>query len=159
MKRVLAATLRGVLIVLAVTAGTLRAEPPPVQYPEIPLTPSQETHYRTLLFTLRCLVCQNESLLDSDAPLAADLRQKVRKRIAAGETDDQIKKYLTDRYGDFVLYKPPLQRNTVLLWTGPFVLAAIGLIALIAFARRSRARAVTRTVDEAAVKRLLEEDL
>ena len=146
------------LALLLIAVPGLRAEPAPVQYPEVPLSDAQESHFRELLFTLRCLVCQNESLLDSDAPLAADLRQQVRTRIAQGESDALIKKYLTDRYGDFVLYKPPMQANTLLLWIGPFVLALIGLVAAILYARRSHRRAAPAAVDEAAVKRLLEED-
>lgn len=146
------------LALLLFAVPGLRAEPPPAKYPEVPLSDAQELHFRELLFTLRCLVCQNESLLDSDAPLAADLRQQVRTRIAQGESDAQIKKYLTDRYGDFVLYKPPMQANTVLLWVGPFVLALIGLVVAVVYTRRTRQRATPATVDEAAVKRLLEED-
>jgi cytochrome c-type biogenesis protein CcmH len=153
------ASLRAALLALLLLAVPgLRAEPPPVKYPEVPLTDAQESHYRELLFTLRCLVCQNESLLDSDAPLAADLRQQVRTRVAKGESDTEIKKYLTDRYGDFVLYKPPMQANTVLLWVGPFVLALVGLITVILYSRRTHRRAAPAIVDEEAVKRLLEED-
>jgi cytochrome c-type biogenesis protein CcmH len=150
--------LRAALLALLVAAPGLHAEPAPVKYPEVPLSDTQESHFRELLFTLRCLVCQNESLLDSDAPLAADLRQQVRTRIAQGQSDSEIKKYLTDRYGDFVLYKPPMQANTLLLWIGPFVLALIGLAAAILYARRTRRQAAPAPVDEEAVKRLLEED-
>ncbi len=146
------------LALLMVAVPGLRAEPPPVQYPEVPLSNAQESHYRELLYTLRCLVCQNESLLDSDAPLAADLREQVRTRIAKGESDTQIKKYLTDRYGDFVLYKPPMQANTLLLWIGPFVLAFVGLVIAIVYVRRTHRLAAPVKVDEQAVKRLLEED-
>lgn len=152
------AFLRAALLALLVAAPGVHAEPPPVKYPEVPLSDAQESHFRELLFTLRCLVCQNESLLDSDAPLAADLRQQVRTRIARGESDTEIKKYLTDRYGDFVLYKPPMQANTLLLWIGPFVLALTGLAAAILYSRRTRRQAAPAKVDEEAVKRLLEED-
>jgi cytochrome c-type biogenesis protein CcmH len=118
----------------------------------------QETRYRRLLATLRCLVCQNETLLDSDAPLAADLRAQVRARVARGESNATIKRYLTDRYGDFVLYKPPLQPNTWLLWGGPFLLALIGLIVVVIFVRRTQRQAREVRVDADALRRVLEED-
>jgi cytochrome c-type biogenesis protein CcmH len=76
---------------------------------------------------LRCLVCQNETIADSRAGLAVDLRSKLREQMAAGKSDAEIIAFMTERYGDFVLYKPPLKATTVLLWAGPFVLLAIGL--------------------------------
>ncbi len=78
---------------------------------------------------LRCLVCQNQTLADSDAPLAADLRREVRELALAGKSDDDIRAYLTARYGDFVLYDPPVQPNTWLLWFGPGLLLAAGALA------------------------------
>jgi cytochrome c-type biogenesis protein CcmH len=77
---------------------------------------------------LRCLVCQNETIADSRADLAVDLRNKLREQMAAGKTDAEIITYMTDRYGDFVLYKPPMKPTTVLLWAGPFVLLALGVL-------------------------------
>jgi len=89
---------------------------------------------------LRCLVCQNETIADSRASLAQDLREKLREQIAAGKNDEQIIAFMTDRYGDFVLYRPPLKATTVLLWAGPFLLLAIGiLIGWRAVRARSRA--------------------
>jgi len=79
---------------------------------------------------LRCLVCQNESLADSNAPLAIDLKNEVRARMAAGESDAQIKKFLVDRYGNFVIYRPPFNAATLLLWLGPLLLAVIGILAV-----------------------------
>jgi cytochrome c-type biogenesis protein CcmH len=79
---------------------------------------------------VRCLVCQNETLADSQADLAADLRREIREQMKAGRSDEQIKAFLTERYGDFVLYRPPLRPSTVPLWFGPFVLAAGGFWAL-----------------------------
>jgi cytochrome c-type biogenesis protein CcmH len=125
---------------------------------EMPLSAEQESRYRGLLVTLRCLVCQNETLQDSDAPLAADLRAQIRARVARGESDADIRRYLTDRYGDFVLYKPPLQPNTWLLWGGPFLLLLTGLGVAFAFVRRSGRRAATADVDAEALRRLLEEE-
>jgi cytochrome c-type biogenesis protein CcmH len=77
---------------------------------------------------LRCLVCQNETIADSRADLAKDLREKLREQIAAGKSDEQIIAFMTERYGDFVLYRPPLKATTVLLWAGPFLLLAVGVL-------------------------------
>jgi cytochrome c-type biogenesis protein CcmH len=77
---------------------------------------------------LRCLVCQNETIADSRAGLAVDLRNKLREQMAAGKTDEEIIAFMTERYGDFVLYRPPLKATTVLLWAGPFLLLAIGVL-------------------------------
>lgn len=104
--------------------------------PNDPLTAAREVH---LAKQLRCLVCQNETIADSRADLAQDLRARLREQIAAGKTDAEIIEYMTARYGDFVLYNPPLKATTWLLWFGPFVLLVIG--ALVAWrvirARRS----------------------
>jgi cytochrome c-type biogenesis protein CcmH len=89
---------------------------------------------------LRCLVCQNETIAASQADLAKDLRKEIREQIKAGKSDDQIKQFLVDRYGDFVLYKPPLKATTVLLWAGPFALLLGGVIVLFVYVRRRRAR-------------------
>jgi len=85
--------------------------------------------YQHLTRELRCLVCQNETIADSNAPLAADLRRELRDLIAAGKTDDEVRKFLTDRYGDFVLYNPPFVARTWLLWAAPVIalLAALGV--------------------------------
>ena len=87
---------------------------------------------------LRCLVCQNQTLAESDADLAADLRREVRELAVAGKTDDQIRHYLVARYGDFVLYDPPVKPVTWLLWFGPFALLAVGAAAWIAVSRSRR---------------------
>jgi cytochrome c-type biogenesis protein CcmH len=91
---------------------------------------------------LRCLVCQNETLAESAAPLAEDLRKEVRELAVAGKSDDDIRAYLVARYGDFVLYKPPMKPVTYLLWFGPFLLLFGGLIAwLLVLRRRARMKA------------------
>ena len=87
-----------------------------------------ESRLRALSEELRCLVCQNQSLSDSSAELAVDLRNQVKALIEQGKSDAQIKSYLVDRYGDFVLFKPPVQANTWLLWFGPFLLLLLGAI-------------------------------
>jgi cytochrome c-type biogenesis protein CcmH len=92
---------------------------------------------RDLLEEIRCLVCQNQSLADSQAPLAIDLKREVRLLIKEGYRDEEIFNYLTDRYGDFVLYKPRLSAVTLLLWTGPFLMLFIAILALIRILRQS----------------------
>jgi cytochrome c-type biogenesis protein CcmH len=120
------------------------------------LDAEQHARYASMIAELRCLVCQNQSIAESNAPLAADLREQVEKQIAAGRSDAQIKSYLTDRYGDFVLYSPPFKRVTVLLWAGPSLLLLIGFAAAIRYARR--ARAPSAAPDAAQLARLLDEE-
>ena len=98
-----------------------------------------DARLKSLESELRCLVCQNQTLAESEAPLAADLRKEVRELAQAGKSDDDIRAYLVARYGDFVLYKPPVEPVTYLLWFGPFVLLAGGLaVWLIVLRRRAR---------------------
>lgn len=98
-----------------------------------------EARLKTLSNELRCLVCQNSTLADSNAPLADDLRNEIRKLMLEGKTDEEVKAYLVERYGDFVLYRPPLQANTALLWIGPFVMLLIGAITMfVVLKKRSR---------------------
>lgn len=93
-------------------------------------TAEQRARYQEMIHELRCLVCQNQTIADSHADLAKDLRDEVAEQIRAGRSDAEIIEYLTARYGDFVLYRPPVNQNTYLLWAGPFVLLAIGLVVL-----------------------------
>ena len=123
------------------------------------LTPEQEERYRTLIHELRCLVCQNQTIADSNAELAADLRKQVHDHIEAGYSDDDVRRYVTDRYGDFVLYKPPLTPRTALLWVGPFALAVIGLWLVIRLLRRARvAPSSAAPVDAERLRHLLDEE-
>ena len=87
-----------------------------------------DARLKSLETQLRCLVCQNQTLAESEAPLAADLRNEVRELAQSGKSDDDIRAYLVARYGDFVLYKPPVKPVTYLLWFGPFLLLAAGLV-------------------------------
>ena len=88
---------------------------------------------------LRCLVCQNQTIADSHADLAVDLRRQVREMLSQGQTDQQVVDYMTARYGDFVLYRPPFKSTTALLWIGPGLMAVLGLLALVLILRhRSR---------------------
>jgi cytochrome c-type biogenesis protein CcmH len=88
--------------------------------------PVVEQRLKDLAEELRCLVCQNQTIADSNAPLALDLRNQIRAQVAQGRTDDQIRAYMVERYGDFVLYKPPFKASTVVLWLGPVLLLVLG---------------------------------
>jgi cytochrome c-type biogenesis protein CcmH len=100
--------------------------------------PQLEARVRRVTSELRCLVCQNQTIADSNAPLALDLRNQIRTQIAQGRSDDQIRDYMVDRYGDFVLYRPPLRATTLLLWLGPFALLLTGAGAFVLIVRRRR---------------------
>jgi len=100
--------------------------------------PADKARYDKLAHELRCLVCQNQTLADSDASLAIDLRRQLESMIVDGRSDDEIKAYLVARYGDFVLYRPPMQSNTWLLWFGPFALLAIGIVIWFGLHRRRK---------------------
>ena len=104
--------------------------------------PQIEARLKTLAVELRCLVCQNQTLADSHAPLAEDLRREVREMIAKGMSDREITDFLVQRYGDFVLYRPPWKASTTLLWLGPFLLLIAGATGLV-FALRRRQKKLT----------------
>jgi len=103
---------------------------------------AQEQRYNTLIDELRCLVCQNQNLADSNADLAKDLRQKTYQMIKDGTPDDEIIGYMVDRYGDFVLYRPPVKLTTLFLWIGPFIILLIGLVSLVRVIRHRRGQAL-----------------
>jgi cytochrome c-type biogenesis protein CcmH len=107
--------------------------------------PGQLARYKALLYELRCLQCQNQNILDSNAPLAHDLRREVRRLILEGKSDQEVLDFLVARYGDFVLYRPPWKAKTVLLWTGPFLLGIGGLLILLIQLRRRRAEHAAAT--------------
>ena len=109
--------------------------------------PALEARMLALAGQLRCLVCQNETLAASQAGLAIDLKNQIREKMRAGESDEAILAWLTARYGDFVLYNPPLKASTVLLWLGPFVLLIMAFTLLFAQIRR-RAREAAAPLDE-----------
>lgn len=125
MTRILRLLLAG-LAALSVSVTALAAD----------LTPDQQARAAEIGKSLRCVVCQNQSIEDSNAPLAADMRQLVRERIETGDTDEQIIAHLVDRYGTFVLMKPPVRTDTFLLWFGPLLFVVLGAIACIAYVRR-----------------------
>ena len=105
-------------------------------------SPEQQEAYENLTSELRCLVCQNQTIADSNAELAADLRRQVYEMLQQGKSKQDIAQFMTDRYGDFVLYNPPFKLKTGLLWMGPVVFLVIGLIAVFLFARRKKTASV-----------------
>ncbi len=108
-----------------------------------------EARARELSRQLRCVVCQSQNIDDSNAPLAKDLRLLVRERLVAGDSDDQVISYLVERYGDYVLLKPPVQRNTLFLWAAPiFAVGAAGAVAAFYFRRTAKATAQTALSDD-----------
>ena len=115
---------------------------------EVMADPVLEARARALSAELRCMVCQNQSIDDSDAPLARDLRLLVRERLKAGDSDTQIMDYLVARYGDFVLLKPRFTSHTALLWLLPFLVLIAGATALLVLRRRQQNRSSVRLSDE-----------
>jgi len=100
--------------------------------------PELEAKVQTIAIELRCLVCQNETIAGSHADLAVDLRNQIRTQLQNGKSKDDIISYMVDRYGDFVLYKPPVKSNTLVLWFGPFIILLVGLWALLRQIRQGR---------------------
>ena len=100
--------------------------------------PKQEMRARNISKNIRCLVCQNQSIDDSSAPLAKDLRALIRTKVQENDTDEEIYKFLTDRYGDFILLKPPFKISTFLLWSLPFVFVIIGIFILFVHNKKSK---------------------
>lgn len=119
--------------------------------------PKVEARLKVIAHELRCLVCQNQTIADSDAPLAVDLRQQTRKMIAEGKSDDEIRAYMVERYGDFVLYKPPFNAVTAVLWVGPGLLIVGGFAALAVLIRRRRDAAAAAPAPDAKRQREIED--
>jgi cytochrome c-type biogenesis protein CcmH len=129
-----------IVLVLAVLAGPARAVLPQEQLSD----PKLEARARHIGAELRCLVCQNQSIDDSEAPLAGDLRVLLRERLAAGDTDQQARDFIVARYGTFVLLKPPFDAETAAIWISPFLALAIGVVGVGVYLR-SRKSAFTPT--------------
>lgn len=125
---------RLLLLLMLVCAGALAKEAAPVA-----ADPVLEARVLSVAAELRCLVCQNQTIADSHSGLAEDLRNQVREQLRKGASDEQVVRFMTDRYGDFVRYRPPLKGSTVLLWAGPaaFLLIGLGALALV-LRRRSK---------------------
>ncbi|MGH6909057.1 MAG: cytochrome c-type biogenesis protein [Phenylobacterium sp.] len=149
---------RGLFAALAGVLCIAAASDPAERLPD----PAQEARARAIFEDVRCLVCQNESIDDSEAELAGDLRRIVREQVRQGRSDDEIKRFLTDRYGEFVLLTPALNIGNLALWGGPFLAAGLGIFLLLRRLRnRSDSEALGQelSADEAArVKRLSETD-
>lgn len=120
--------------------------------------PAQEARARHLFTEIRCLVCQNESIDDSDAELAGDLRRVVREQIAAGRTDAEVKAFMTDRYGEFALLKPRFNWANALLWLGPFLAALAGLGLLLARFRPREPTPALSSDEETRLAALLDDE-
>jgi len=123
------------VVMLLALAGGAHAIDPGEQLAD----PALEARARALSKELRCLVCQNESIDDSNADLARDLRRIVRERLVAGDSDGAVKQYLVARYGDFVLLEPPVKLKTYALWFGPALVLALGALGMVIYFRRRRA--------------------
>ena len=134
-------TLRIVLLLSLMASTALAVEPD-----EILTDLAMEGRAREISKELRCLVCQNQSIDDSDAPLARDLRILVRERLLAGDTDEETVSFIVDRYGDFVLLRPPFKASTLILWIGPALILISGIIGVGIWHRRRSAHDVTAVV-------------
>ena len=113
--------------------------------------PEQEARYNKLIAELRCLVCQNQNLADSNAELAVDLRRKTYEMVKQDKSEGEIVDFMVDRYGEFVLYRPRLSNSTLLLWAGPFIILMIGISLLIRTVRRRRA-GQDNNIDDASIR-------
>jgi len=145
-------TLLALLLTLWLVLPALAVNPD-----EVLADPALEARARAISATLRCLVCQNESIDDSNADLAREIRLIVRERLVAGDTDEQVVQYLVDRYGEYVLLKPVFAPHTLVLWTAAPLVLMIGGIAIVIAARRKRAMAVPAEGLTPAEQRALDE--
>lgn len=143
------------VILFILVTGTAVAAVEPMQFD----TPAQEHRYQELMKELRCLVCQNQSLAESNAGLAGDLRKLTHEMVLANKSDAEIVEFLVSRYGDFVLYRPPVNESTYLLWYGPAIMFVLALVVVTVIVRR-RARnpgTVLDTADKGRLDELLAE--
>lgn len=132
MKRLTAIAVFALGSVVMSAASGIDSQPP---FPD----PILQERYEALTHEFRCLVCQDETVADSNADLAADFRRQIHTMVASGKSDAEIKSYMVGRYGDFVLYRPPLQSSTVFLWVGPFLLLLVGLTVIYLVVKRRAA--------------------
>ena len=165
------ALLVALMLVLGGTALDLGTAPvafadPTIRTADQPLSdPALEARARALMREIRCVVCQSQSIDESDADIAANLRNIVREQLAAGKSEAEIRDYLTARYGDFVLLKPPFNRSTLVLWVAPFALALIALVAGTVALHRGRSRSAAAAARDLSgaererLNRLLVEDI
>ena len=119
--------------------------------------PALDRRVANLAHEMRCLVCQNQTIAESNAPLAVDLRNQIREQLAAGKSERDVVDFMVARYGDFVLYRPPLKAATILLWVGPFIFLVAGFYFLLRFIRRRQVPAPRLSAeDRARAAKLLE---
>jgi cytochrome c-type biogenesis protein CcmH len=138
---------RASLLALACVAGIAAAQ----------ADPALEKRVTGLAHELRCLVCQNQTLAESNAPLAVDLRNQIREQLQRGASEQDVIDFMVARYGDFVLYRPPFKATTIALWVGPFLLLALGIVVLVRRLTRRRTPAPQLSdVERARAARLLE---
>ena len=140
------------LAVLLFAAACARAGDAPPSSPEQVSDPALEAQVQRVAQELRCLVCQNQTIADSHAELAQDLRREVRQMLARGASEQEVREFMVARYGDFILYRPPFKATTLFLWLGPFVLLLAGLWTLrrLAVRRRAVVAAPELSADDAA---------
>jgi len=121
--------------------------------------PAQEARYKQLVDELRCLVCQNQNLADSNAELAQDMRRLTYEMVSKGASNEEVVLFMVERYGDFVLYRPPFKTSTALLWVGPFIILAVGVLVLVMFVRNRAGEPspVLDKQDRERAKRLLDD--
>ena len=137
------------LLLAAVQSGWAREAAPAAADPKL------EQRVNAVAEELRCLVCQNQTLADSHADLAIDLKNQIREKLKQGESEREITRFMVDRYGDFVLYRPPLKATTLILWIGPFLFLLAGLAVLFYRVSRRRSEAPLSDADHARAAALL----
>lgn len=137
------------LFVCLLTSSALADEAQPLAE-----DPVLEKRVMALAEDLRCLVCQNETLAGSHAPLAVDLRGQIREQMKAGRSNEEIIAFMTERYGDFVLFRPPVKATTYLLWFGPFLLLIAGIIVQLLYLKKRRERLLDKPLSETEQKRV-----
>lgn len=135
--------MRTLLVLLVLLLGQTAAALEPVDY----RSPAEERRFKALTAELRCVMCQNQSIADSNAPIAHDLRREVLALMREGRSDDEIKQYLVERYTDFVLYEPPMRGGNWLLWVGPFLILLAGGVAVFRIIRRKQPAAAAPAAD------------
>ncbi len=135
------------ILIIAPTLSWSKEAVPVAEDPEI------EKRMLALTMDLRCLVCQNESIADSRADFSNDMRREIRQKIKENKSDEEIIQFLVDRYGDFVLYNPPVKPTTILLWFGPILLFMIGFVSLLTYLKRRREQIVEIPLSEAEQKK------
>lgn len=133
--------LAAALVIALAGVATAQAQAQPREAATLASDPALERRVNEIGLELRCLVCQNQTISDSNAGLAVDLKNQIREQLQAGKSEKQIIDFMVERYGDFVLYRPPVRATTLLLWAGPFVLLALAVFGAVAVVRRRRVEA------------------